>query len=573
MTSGRGSGGPSRGAGAPTRTTWTRDGIGAVVAVLALGLAFRLIIAQLNPGSGFKVDLSSFQFWAGNLAEKGLNGFYDRPFFHDYTPGYLYVLYMVGQVGHLVGGIGDLIKIPPILGDVALGWLVWSMIRGLGGGSRAGLIGAFLVVANPVSWFDSVLWGQVDSVGVVFLLLGVRELYRDRPERAAIFTVIAALIKPQLAILAPIVAVVTIRRALWPVADAGAASDAADAADERFFARPTVLARFRAFERRTGHPLRIVTTALAGFLTAVVLCFPFGLSVIEPGRAGEVIHSGLIDQVFKTAGGYPYASVNAYNPWALASVDGNGVAANSGWACDTIIVNPAPGGTSCPHAVMFGPVPAAYVGAALLVAAFVVVSLWVARRPTPLTILTGLAILTIAFFILPTRVHERYLFPFIAVGAVLAGFSVRWRVAYVLLSLTMFLNMYVVLTTLYPDNPGISDWLGIGSGVRGNTGVTVVALTALAASLWAFVQIRPGADRALERDLATAATDPDSDLDEAWMSSDRDDAPIPTAGPGTRHDRDRDREDWDERPGAPSPGGRQASGLLAGAAAAAAPSA
>ena len=58
-------------------------------------------------------------------------------------------------------------------------------------------------------------WGQVDSFGVVFLLLGLRELWRDRPERSAVLAVIAALIKPQLAILVPIVAVVTIRRALW----------------------------------------------------------------------------------------------------------------------------------------------------------------------------------------------------------------------------------------------------------------------------------------------------------------------------------------------------------------------
>ena len=61
--------------------------------VLALGLVFRLIIATASiPDSGFGVDLSSFQFWAGNLADKGLHGFYERDFFHDYTPGYLYVL-------------------------------------------------------------------------------------------------------------------------------------------------------------------------------------------------------------------------------------------------------------------------------------------------------------------------------------------------------------------------------------------------------------------------------------------------------------------------------------------------
>ena len=78
------------------------------------------------------------------------------------------------------------------------------------------MVAAAVAVLNPISWFDSVVWGQVDSFGVVFLLLGLRELWRDRPERAAIYTVIAAIIKPQLGILIPLVAVVTIRRALWP---------------------------------------------------------------------------------------------------------------------------------------------------------------------------------------------------------------------------------------------------------------------------------------------------------------------------------------------------------------------
>ena len=510
MTSGRVSGGPSRDADAPTRTTWTRDGIGAIVAVLALGLVFRLIIAQLNAGAGFGVDRASFQGWAIDLARNGLHGFYERPGFHDYTPGYLYVLYVIGLLGQALGGIGDLIKIPAILADIALGWLVWSMARELGSGRRAALLGAGLVVANPVTWFDSVLWGQVDSVGVIFLLLGLRALWRDQPERAAILTVIAALIKPQLAILAPIVAVVTIRRALWPVTDRPLDDDAdtldADALDARP-GGPGLLDRFRAWERRTDHPIRILTTGAAGFLTAVALCFPFGLSVLEPGRNGGLFHSGLIEQVFKTAGGYPYASVNAYNPWALAEVDGTGIAANSGWACDTVILTPPPGGVACPEAVMVGPFPAVVVGALLLAAAFVIVSLVVARRPTPLAMLTGLTILAIAFFILPTRVHERYLFPFVALGAILAAVSLRWRVAYAVLSLTTFLNMYVVLTTLYPTNPRISDWLGIGVAIRERSGVTLIAITALAASLWAFVQLRPTARRALEREVAASAAD------------------------------------------------------------------
>ena len=90
------------------------------------------------------------------------------------------------------------------------------MVRELGGRDRLALAAAFVAVLNPIFWFDSVVWGQVDSFGVVFLLLALRELWRDSPERAAIYAVIAAVIKPQLGILIPLVAVVTIRRALWP---------------------------------------------------------------------------------------------------------------------------------------------------------------------------------------------------------------------------------------------------------------------------------------------------------------------------------------------------------------------
>ena len=211
------SGGPERGTAAPSRSTGTQGAVGAVLVVLALGLALRLIIAYLLPGSGLHNDLGAFRFWAGELAAHGPLGFYDRDFLHDYTPGYMYVLWLVGIVGQIGGGVSvELIKVPPIISDLALGWLAWSMIRELGGRERLALAAAFVAVVNPISWFDSVVWGQVDSFGVVFMLLGLRELWRDRPERAAVWTVIAAIIKPQLGILVPLVAVVTIRRALRP---------------------------------------------------------------------------------------------------------------------------------------------------------------------------------------------------------------------------------------------------------------------------------------------------------------------------------------------------------------------
>ena len=132
---------------------------------------------------------------------------------------------------------------------------------------------------------------------------------------------------------------------------------------------------------------------------------------------------------------------------------------------------------------------------------FVVVPVLVARRPDRLTILVGVSVLALAFFAVPTRVHERYLFPLFALAAIPFAFSWRWRIFYIVASIATFLNMYAVLTTIYPDNPSISDWLGIGDAITSQAGVTVIALMNTAVFLWALVQFRPSARRAFAAEL------------------------------------------------------------------------
>jgi Gpi18-like mannosyltransferase len=482
---GSGSGVPGRGdVAAPAQP---RAAIGQLAIILAAGLAFRLILAYLLPGSGFANDLGAFTAWARNLAAEGPFGFYDRPFFHDYTPGYLYVLWLIGLVGQALGGIGDLIKVPAILADLALAWLAHRMVLDLGASSRRALIAAAIVIVNPITWFDSVVWGQVDSFGVVFLLLAVRELWKGRTERAAILAVAAALIKPQLGILAPLVAAVTIRRALTPAASLGDEPEAAPSGT--------------AWERRTHGPIRILTTGLAGFLTAVAISSPFGLWVIAPAASFPFVDSPLLGQIFSTAAGYPYLTVNAYNLWALVDVGGSSLAANGLWINDAPIEGQA-------FAAVLG-IPAVVFGSLGLLAVILGTSLVVARRPDRLTILVGLAVLALAFFAVPTRVHERYSFPFFAVAAILAAVSLRWRAAYVVASFATFANMYVVLTTLY-DNPMIDDWLGLGPAIRAWSGVALVAVLHTLALLWALAQLRDGARHRLADELAEAAPERDA---------------------------------------------------------------
>ena len=467
---------------------------------------------------------------------------------------------------HAVGGIGDLIKLPPILADVVLAWLVHGFVVELGGSRRAARIGAILVLINPVTWFDSAVWGQVDSFGVIFLLLALRDLWRRRPERASLFAVVAAVIKPQLGILIPILAFVLLRRHVWdrlraarpdgdPALVAGSAAPGAVALEP-----PAGPSGEPLLDRLGQGPIRLVTSAVVGLATAVGLCLPFGLSIV-----------GLLQQVVKTAGGYPYITVNAYNPWALLTQDGNGLAANGLWLRDVA------GTKAGETATLIAGIPAVYVGTGLLLAVIVAVGALVAWRartsdlvidddlpagPVRIALddrrllLVALTALAIAFFVLPTRVHERYLFPFVILGAILAATSVRWRIAYVVLSLASFANLYAILLTPFYQNPGVKDWLGVGDAIRSPAGVTVIAAIHLAVFVWALTELRARALRRLDREALVEMhwelADPAED-DE--LADDPGGAPAPAPVDDVRLDPDRRRtgDGWaGMTPGAPA---------------------
>src|SRR5439155_9276028 len=135
-------------------------------------------------------------------------------------------------------------------------------------------------------------------------------------------------------------------------------------------------------------------------------------------------------------------------------------------------------------------VPAVFVGAALFVVATLVAVALVARRPDRRTMLVGLAVIALAFFVLPTRVHERYLYPLVGLGAILAAVSLRWRVAYVFSAAATFANMYAVLTSLGYDTPHITDWLGIGAALTSWAGVALASIAQVVVFAWTFAQLR-----------------------------------------------------------------------------------
>jgi 4-amino-4-deoxy-L-arabinose transferase-like glycosyltransferase len=432
-------------------------------ALLALGLLVRAILAAVvMPLSGFAIDVGDFTAWGLRLASVGPGGFYQEGYFSDYPPGYLYVLWLLGSIGKTAGSfIGvditrGLIKIPGILADAGVAWLLFVICRrwgdailarvttvarsaaarasaapALARGETLGLVAAAVYLFNPGAIFDSAVWGQVDSVAALVALATIYALGRGWTEVAAVGAVVALLVKFQLGFLVPLVSVVGIKRHLF-----GRSADPLH------------------HGRREG--ARVAWSLAAGLVTLLILLAPFGMTLYVPLAGGEERgllgilpeadpSRSLIGKFVEAAGTYTGLSINAFNLWRLpfTGFAGGGdpgplpgLGDTLQWGDDQLTLV-ALGGLN---------VSAQTLGVALFALA-AALALWqVARRDDVRGILVATLLLAIAFFVLPTRVHERYLFTAVAIGAPLVLRSRGWALTYAGLSLVFFANVYWIYT-------------------------------------------------------------------------------------------------------------------------------
>ena len=465
--------------------------------LLVLGLALRLIIAYvILPGSGLGFDVGSFNSWAADLAAHGPWGIYDRGFFLDYTPGYLYVLWLLGGVAGVLGGPGavpgDLLKVPAMLADLGLAVGVFLLVADLAGSRRQALVAAAIVLAVPVTWIDSAVWSQVDSVGTLVLVLAVWRLGRGDDVGGTVLTTLAAIIKPQFGILIPLAAVLIISRdfvprerrwwvddpILWAIRIVGLVCIGVSivpglGAIGPFIGLGATVAAVVLWlrDRELGFGLgRLAGIALVGLGAAQAICLPFGITVLR-----------LATNIVQTGNGYPYITVNAYNPWALVTSGDQGLALNGTWIPDVTTIEHGQG-------LMILGIPAVLVGTAFLLAAIAVLAAVLWRRPDRRTLVLTLAVLSIAFYVLPTRVHERYMFPFFAFGAVLAAASPRWGGVYAVLATGVTMNLLGVLGIYRNSTTGLDAFFdafgGAGTSltdaIRSTAGVSFAAILSVA---------------------------------------------------------------------------------------------
>ncbi|MDX1813763.1 MAG: glycosyltransferase family 39 protein [Candidatus Bathyarchaeia archaeon] len=153
---------------------------------------------------------------------------------------------------------------------------------------------------------------------------------------------------------------------------------------------------------------RMLTSLLAGAVTIFVVIIPFEWS--NPVTFLSNIYFGAYS-------GYEYTSINAFNMWALGGL----------WVTDGYL----------------------FVVGWILFGGLAVSTLHILHKrfdaSGELLVLFSAFILFFGFFMLPTRIHERYLFPAISMLTLMFPFIKKMRPLYLVLTTTLLANVSYVL--------------------------------------------------------------------------------------------------------------------------------
>ena len=242
--------------------------------LLMVGFLARLL-AFIFIDFAFDNDVHTFQSWAILLHAHGFGAFYTSGGFSDYPPVYMYILYGLGLVRSwfdwpvLSPLFNFFTFLPSMLADLGIGYVLYRMAKG----GRLGLLIAGVWVFNPAVILISGVWGQVESVFVLMLLVSLLFLRDKKLTAAYVIFGIAIMTKPQSLFLGPVY--------LYSAFD---------------------YLRESKFNGKSA--IHLGMCIAAGIAIMVLVSLPFGLI-----PTFETIVGGMDS--------YNFATVNAFNIWAL----------------------------------------------------------------------------------------------------------------------------------------------------------------------------------------------------------------------------------------------------------------
>lgn len=206
------------------------------------GLIIRLSIIFVD----YSWDVNNHMVWAKDFITRGPQNFYETQssnVFATLTPNYpplaififvvmrlfsplihnLYwwlnihiplipsnIIFFLEKIVFLAG----LMKIPAILADLGIAFLVYLFAKKIIPKNKKNqMIAISFILFNPVFIYNSALWGQIDSIPILFVLLSIYFLiYTKRDIISAIMFTLALLIKPTALIFLPVYIIVFIKK-------------------------------------------------------------------------------------------------------------------------------------------------------------------------------------------------------------------------------------------------------------------------------------------------------------------------------------------------------------------------
>ena len=421
-----------------------------------------LVRISFLPLPGFKADIAYWKWWGMSAAHDGITGplLYTA---YNYPSFYLYILKTTSHLYEFLTGYNYklnphdylfwtdtnllyliLIKTPYILADLGIGILIYKIVlllsnkinrrgcraRGLpverlqfersenedvGRGKSAthyALIASLLYLFNPVTIYNSSIWGQTDSIGSFLVLLSLYGLLKNNLFLLAFSGAVALFMKTQTVIFLPLI----------------------------FFA----LYKLKNSENDAG--FKSVVKALWIFIGTVILInLPF-LATHTMDRVFEIMYSS---QLY-----FPYVSMNAYNLWWI--IFGK---ASAGFWDQNLIAG----------LLTFKTMGVILFGACYLLSLSILNRIKAEKNgvfcdlEALKKICLSLTVSSFAFFMLLTQMHERYLFPLFAFYSLFLGllfldsgksrrFMVFHLVCFFLVSILNLINLHQVMVMNYPDN-------------------------------------------------------------------------------------------------------------------------
>ena len=250
-------------------------GLTVFVAVMVVAFLLRVIIGGVY--HGHEQDMSCFIAWADMVYNDGFHKFYTT-MTEGYPPGYIYILYVIGWLRHIFSipwnsAMSDILtKMPNILTDLGMGYLIYKVASEKFRETGAALLSAVYLFC-PAIILDSVVWGQTDSIYVVFLAWMFYLIAKKKLIPSYFLFALAILLKPQAMMFAPVL--------LYGIIDHVFLEDF----------------NWKKFGINLG-------MGLVAILCMVIAVLPYGLQKV-------------ISLYTNTVGSFEYASVNAYNFWTL----------------------------------------------------------------------------------------------------------------------------------------------------------------------------------------------------------------------------------------------------------------